>query len=210
ERSMDDEMRAHLEYETAERVRGGAHPEAARRDALVAFGSVEAHKEAARDARGTRVAEDFGRDLRYAARALAHQRAFALSAMLTFALGIGAATANFSVVYGVLLRPLPYDAPDRLVTLWERHDGRGVDRNVVSVSAFEAWRDQVTALEGVAAMVPAPVTLQGAAGPDRVVGAEVSPELFPLLGARPLLGRTFTDADARTGSVVVLSEAPWR
>lgn len=210
ERSMDDEMRAHLEYETAERVRGGAHPEAARRDALVAFGSVEAHKEAARDARGTRVAEDFVRDLRYAARALAHQRAFALSAMLTFALGIGAATAIFSVVYGVLLRPLPYDAPDRLVTLWERHDGRGVDRNVVSVSAFEAWRDQVTALEGVAAMVPAPVTLQGAAGPDRVVGAEVSPELFPLLGARPLLGRTFTDADARTGSVVVLSEALWR
>src|SRR5690606_25268619 len=119
-------------------------------------------------------------------------------------------TAIFSVVYGVLLRPLPYDAPDRLVTLWERHDGRGVDRNVVSVSAFEAWRDQVTALEGVAAMVPAPVTLQGAAGPDRVVGAEVSPELFPLLGARPLLGRTFTDADARTGSVVVLSEARWR
>lgn len=210
ERSMHDEMCAHLEFETAERVRAGADPAAARRDALVAFGSVELHKETARDARGTRLVEDFVRDLRYAARALAHHRPFAASAVLTFALGIGAAAAIVSVVYGVLLRPLPYDAPERLVTLWEQHEERGLDRNVASVPVFEAWRERVTALEGAAAMVPAPVTLQGDGGPDRVVGAEVSPDLFPLLGATPLAGRTFTEADARAGSVVLLSEALWR
>ena len=210
ESSMDREMRAHIEFEAAARIAAGMGPDEARASAIRDFGSIETLKEHGRDARGTRVVEDFVRDLRHAARLLAHHRVFAASAILTFALGIGAATAIFSVVYGVLLRPLPYAEPDRLVALWESYPPRGMDRNVTAVATFEAWRARATAFEGMAALVPAPVTIPGPDGPERIVGAEVSPGYFSLLGVSPLLGREFTDADARGAGVVMLSEGFWR
>ena len=210
EASMDREMRDHIELETAERMRAGQTPAQARASALRDFGGVEALKEAGRDARGTRIVEDFARDIRYASRALVQHRAFAVSVILTFALGVGAAAAIFSVVYGVLLRPLPYAEPHRLVALWEHYTPRGMDRNVTAVATFEAWRERATAFEEMAALVPAPVTVPGGDGPERIAGAEVSPGYFEMLGVQPLLGREFTEADARGAGVVMLSEGFWR
>ena len=140
ERAMDDEMRHHIECEVAERVRAGQDPEAARRAALRDFGGVERFKEEGRDARGLRPFEDLVADTRHATRVLRRNAASTVAVIATFALGIAAAGAIFAVVYGVLLRPLPYADPDRLVAVWEHNVPRNQPRNVVSVSNFEAWQ----------------------------------------------------------------------
>ena len=209
---MDAEMRHHLECETAEYVRHGMAPDEARRRAVRDFGGVDAVKEAARDARGGRSLEDLVLDLRYSARLLRRNAGFTTVAVLTFALGIGAASAIFSVVYGILVRPLPYAHADRLVVLWERHVPRNRDQNVVSVENFEAWRDSAQAFDGMAALVPRPVTLVEGGTPERSSGAEVSPGYFELLGVSPVHGREFASADARPGAagVVILSDGYWR
>jgi putative ABC transport system permease protein len=212
ERSMDAELRYHIECETAERVRTGMAPEEARRQAMRDFGSVEAVKEYARDARGLRPLEDLVFDLRYAVRTLRRSAALTSAMVLTFALGIGAASAIFSVAYGILMRPLPYANSERLVVLWERNVPRNRDQNVVSVDNFEAWRDGAQAFDAMAALVPRAVTLAAGGSPERVVGAEVSPGYFDLLGVAPARGREFAPADARSGAagVVILSDGLWR
>ena len=140
ERSMDAEMRHHLECETAEYIRHGLAPDEARRRAARDFGGVDAVKEAARDARGGRSLEDLVHDLRYSARLLRRNAGFTTVAVLTFALGIGAASAIFSVVYGILVRPLPYAHADRLVVLWERHVPRNRDQTMSRLlSASPSW-----------------------------------------------------------------------
>jgi putative ABC transport system permease protein len=210
EQSMDDELRYHIECETAERIRAGRSPEDARLSALRDFGGLERFKEEARDARGTRPVDDFVSDLRYAARVLRRHPGFTAAAMLTFGLGIGAAGAIFSVVYGVLLRPLPYADPARLVVVWERNIPRGTDRNVVSAGNFETWIDRNHVFDGMAALVPRPVTLVDGAAPERVMGAEVSTGYFRLLGVIPMLGRDFDAVDATVdGGAVVLSHGFW-
>jgi len=211
EDSMDREMRDHIELEAAEHVRQGRTPEEARAAALRDFGGIERFKEDGRDARGTRGIEDRLRDVRYAARMLRRNPSFTATSVLTFALGIGAATAIFSVAYGVLLRPLPYAKPSQLVAVWEHNLRRGNARNVVSIPTFEAWRDRSHSFDGMAALVPAHVTLPGDDGPERVSGAEVTPGYFEMLGVKPALGRDFTRADADAGGhVVILSDAYWR
>ena len=161
ERAMDDELRHHLECEIAERVRGGMPPDEARRTAHRDFGSIEAIKEDSRDARGGRALDDLLLDVRYAVRVLSRNRSFTAAAVVTMALGIGAVTAIFSLVYGILLRPLPYEAPDRLVAIWERNVPRAVDQNVVSIASYEAWRDRSHSFEAMGAIVPTSITLPG-------------------------------------------------
>ena len=207
ERMMAEEMRYHVDCETAERIAAGMPPEAARAGALRDFGGVERHKEEGRDARGTRTAEDAGRDVRYAARVLRRNPGFTAAIGLTFALGIGATASIVTVVYGVLLRPLPYAEPDRLVALWERHVPRGRERNVVSVSNFERWRKRASAYNGMAALVPRYSTLSGDHAPERIAGAEVSAGYFTLLGVVPAIGR---DLHADDTATVVLSDGFWR
>jgi predicted permease len=210
EQAMDDELRYHIECEIAERIKAGQPPAAARLAALRDFGGLEFVKEEARDARGTRRVEDFLGDLRNAARVLRRNPGVSTAAVLTFALGIGAAGAIFCVVYGVLLRPLPYKDPGRLVVVWERNIPRNKDRNVVSVANFEAWRDRNQVFDGMAALVPRPVTLVDGDAPERVMGADVSPGYFRLLGVTPFLGRDFDSADAAADlDAVVLSHGFW-
>jgi predicted permease len=210
EQSMDDELRYHIDCEVAERVNAGQPPAAARLAALRDFGGLEYVKEEARDARGTRRVEDFLGDLRNAARVLRRNPGITTAAVLTFALGIGAAGAIFCVVYGVLLRPLPYKDPGRLVVVWERNFPRNKDRNVVSVANFEAWRDRNQVFDGMAALVPRPVTLVDGDIPERVMGAEVSAGYFRLLSVTPFLGRDFNTADASADrDAVVLSHGFW-
>jgi predicted permease len=212
ERAMDEELRHHLDCEVEEHIRSGLAPEEARRAALAAFGGVEQIKEEARDARGTRPLEDLIADVAYGARVLRRHPSFTAAAVLTFALGSGAATAIFSVVYGVLLRPLSYADPARLVVLWERNVARGKDRNVVSVANFEAWRDRCRSFDGMAALVPSPVTLTEAGLPERLAGAEVSAGYFRLLGVAPALGQDFAPADSGEAEsrVAILSHGLWQ
>ena len=212
ERAMDDEMRHHIACETAEHVRQGMSARDARRTALRDFGNMTRVKEEARESLGFRPLQEAAQDLRYAARILRRNPGFTIAIVLTFALGIGAATAIFSVVYGVLLRPLPYADPGRLVAVWERNVPRSRERNVVAIEAFEAWRDRSESFEGMAALVPRPVTLTGGAAPERLAGAEVSPGYFRLLGVAPAWGRGFTPAEADNGgaAVVILSDGFWK
>jgi predicted permease len=205
-------MRFHVEMLTEKHERAGLAPGEARRRALAEFGGAERFKDDARDEYRSRLADELAQDIRYASRVLKRHPGFAVAAVLTFALGIGASTAMFSVVHGVLLRPLPYAEPDRLVVLWERNTALGSDRNVVSVPNFEAWRARARSFTGMAGLVPLPATIAGAPSPERVMGAEVSPAYFPVLGIRPALGRTFTPAEEQGGGadVVVLSDGFWR
>ena len=151
ERRLDAEMRFHVDMLTEQHIRAGRSPSDARRAALAAFGGLERFKDDARDEYRSRLVDELGQDIRYAVRVIRRNPGFGVAAALTFALGIGASTAIFSVVHGVLLRPLPYKDPDRLVVLWERQPGRGNDRNVVSVPNFEAWRSRARSFDGMAA-----------------------------------------------------------
>jgi putative ABC transport system permease protein len=212
ERRLDDEMRFHLDMLTEQHVRAGLAPAEARRRALIEFGGVERFKDDARHEYRSRLLDQLAQDIRYAFRVMRRNPGFSVAAALTFALGIGASTAIFSVVHGVLLRPLPYADPDRLVVLWESQPARGNDRNVVSVPNFEAWRSRARSFDRIAAMVPLPATIAGGSSAEHVMGAEVSPGYFEMLGVAPALGRTFAAREERDGGadVVVLSDGFWR
>lgn len=211
EAEMDAEMRDHLEREIAEHMVRGVSRDDAARLARRDFGGVERHKEDARDVLGLRLLDDAGRDFQYALRLLRRNPGFTLGVVLTFALGIGCTAAIFTLVDGILLRPLPYSRPNELVALWERNAPRALDRNVVSVSLFEAWRDHTRSFADIAAMTPAPRTIQGPSA-ERISTAQVSPSYFRLLGVHPALGRDFTNADelGDGASVAMLSDAFWR
>jgi putative ABC transport system permease protein len=212
ERRLAAEMRFHIDMLTEHQIRAGLSPDEARRRALAAFGGAERFKDDARDEYRSRLVDELGQDVRYALRVVRRNPGFATAAALTFALGIGASTAMFSVVNGVLLRPLPYADPGRLVVLWERDIARSRDRNVVAVPNFEAWRARARSFEAMAGLVPLPATIAGAPNPERVMGAEVSPGYFRMLGVAPALGREFAADEERAGGadVLVLSHGFWR
>jgi putative ABC transport system permease protein len=209
ERSMDREFTNHVDQETAEHIRHGMSADAARRQALVDFGGLESTREAARDARGGRPVEDAAADLRYAGRILRRNPTYTAVAAATFALGLGVAGAIFSVFYGVLVRPLPYADPGRLLVIWERNSARNLNENVVSADNFQAWRDASHSFARLEALVPTSVTFTGTSA-ERFAGAEVSAGYFTLLGVLPATGRDFSDEDTRNQSTVIVSDAFWK
>jgi len=142
-------------------------------------------------------------EFRHAFRSLRNRPGFTIAAVASLALGIGAATASFSVVNGVLLKPLPYDDPDRLVMVWEQNFPRGRDRNTVSPANFITWREQASVFENLAALYPASATLIGGGEPERVGVVLASASLFPLLGVQPAAGRTYGAEDDRDGAPLV-------
>ncbi len=155
--------------------------------------------------------ESLLQDIRYALRALRRSPGFTAVTLLTLALGIGANTAIFSVVNTVLLRPLPYGEPDRLVMVWEQKSGGPTDRNVVSPANYLDWKDRSASFEGLAALTWSGTTLLGET-PERVQGRKVTPNFFGVLGVAPALGRSFTaeEAGAGQGRVMILSDGLWR
>jgi putative ABC transport system permease protein len=151
-------------------------------------------------------------DLRYGLRMLGKNPGFTAVAVLTLALGIGANTAIFSVVNAVLLRPLPYKDPNRLVFVWQTYRPRGVTWTAVAPANFLDWREQNRVFEDMAAVAISGVYLTGTGEPKRLEGQRVSASLFPLLGVSPLLGRTFLAEEDRPGGdpVVILSHRLWQ
>jgi putative ABC transport system permease protein len=210
EREMDEEMRQHVELETAERIRLGQSPAEARRTALRDFGGIGRQKEAARAVRGFAWLDDFGQDLRFALRGLRRSPGASLAAVATLGLGVGAATVTVSAVQGILFEPMPYRSPDRIVVAWEANSLRKRWANSVAVTNFEAWVARTREFAALAALVPDQQVLDRGR-PDRVTGAAVSPSWFTVTGVSPALGRAFTDVEASGGAaVMVLSDELWR
>ena len=153
--------------------------------------------------------------LRYAARSLVRRPVLSIAGLVTLALGIGANTAIFSIVNSVLLQPLPFREPDRLVTAWTTVPSQGVTEGFASYPDFRDWKDRAKSFEGLATVWTFPngdVNLTGGAEPQRVSVARVSPGFFEVLGVRPLHGRTFTADESVAGNHrrAILSYGLWR
>ena len=212
---MDEELRAHLAHLTRKHEQSGlAHDEAARR-ARLDFGGLDQVTAECRDARGVGLVEALLHDVRYAARMLRKDVSFTLIAVTTLALGIGASTTVFGVVDWILLKPLPYRAAERIVFPWRLPPppaNVGFDVIPWGRLDFRAFAEQTQTFEQLGAFLGASFTLTGSGEPTRFEGARVSARFFDALGARPQLGRVFSDQDDQPGreQAVVLSDRLWR
>jgi putative ABC transport system permease protein len=214
ETDLADELRFHLDAQTAKYMDEGMSEYDARRRARLAFGSIENVAESHRDARGTRAVEDFVGDVRYATRSLWRDRALTFAGMLTLALGVGATTAVFSAVNAVMLRDLPFREPDRLVQLWEENSERNWYKNVVAPANYFDWREQTNAFDGMAAYTDylTSVTLLGRGDPQLLSATYVSGNFLDVLGVRPHLGRGFDVGDDWDNGTrpAIISHRVWR
>src|SRR5215831_9068148 len=207
---LDDELQFHLEHQCEKYIQSGLTREDALRRIRIDFGgAVQIHEEC-REARGIHLIETLRQDLRYGFRTLRKNPGFTCVALITLALAIGANTAIFSVVYGVLLRPLPYSNPDRLIVLNETHPRIGS----VSVSYlnFLDWRAQNHAFSGMAAVAGVGYNLSGIAQPETISGQAVSSNFLSLIGEHPLFGRDFDPSEDKPGAtpVVMLTHQLWQ
>src|SRR5262245_25548128 len=211
EREMDAEMRFHLEMETAQNVRRGMSEEEARRVALLSFGGVEQVKEEYRDLSRFRWVEDIWQDARFSLRLLRKQPGFLAVAVLTLALGIGASTAVFTVVNGVLIRSLPFRDPSRLVLLNKAYISL---ENPYSEQSAMGWKDQVESFELIAAFgaYDGGVNLTGAGEAERIEARDVSANFFETLGVSAVTGRFFGPDQEKpeNHAVAVISHALWK
>ena len=190
DQALDAEIRFHLAQETEQNIARGMNPEEARRQAILSFGGVEWTREAHRDERPMQWLEEFRADVRYALRALRRGPVFAVAAILTLGLGIGANTAIFSAVNAVILKPLPFPASDRLVMLWEENPEKNWHQQVVAPANYLDWKEQVAAFEDAAAYTEGfgSVTLTGDGPPRLLHPSAVTGSFFSVLGVRPALG----------------------
>jgi len=212
ERELDAELRFHLDMLTEQHVRAGMPERQARAEALRAFGQVARVKDDVRDAWLSRLVETLGQDLRYGARSIRRSPGFAFAVIVTMALGIGANTAIFSVVNGVLLRPLPYEDGHELVVLRQQQPLTGSGDLPFSYQEILDYRTRSKSLDGVVEFHSMWFILLGGAEPQRVSTGVVSANYFDVLGVKPLHGRTFVEADDGRGAeaVLVLSHAYWQ
>jgi predicted permease len=206
ERELDEELRFHLAQEEQLRRERGQDPGGARRD----FGNLTLVRENTRETWGWTAIERTVRDARFALRLLRKSPAFAVTAIAVLALGIGATTAIFSVVRAVLLRPLPFPEPARLVMVWER--GAAGRTNVIQTQNFLDWRERNRSFSQIACLLGLSVNLSGEGNPVQVPGLRVSAGFFEALGIPPIAGRTIAVEDDRRGAppVVVLSYGLWQ
>src|SRR3954452_10875796 len=217
---FDAEVAAHLDLLTEDHVRRGMSPADARRQAILRFGGPVQIKERQHDNRGLPFVETTLQDLRYGVRGLRRTPAYALVAIATLAIGIGAGTAVFSVVGAVLMRPLPYTAPNDLVRIFETNPLRRWTRNIAAPANYADWRTRNKSFTDVAAYEQfnangsgaGDVFLTGFGEPQGLTAIGVSGNLFQVLGARPLLGRTFLEEEQWEGRsrVAVLSYGLWQ
>ena len=210
------EFDAHLQIEIDDLIARGLPPEAARRAARRKFGSPTAIREQVYETAGIPWLETLVHDFRYAVRVLLANPTFTLVSLLTLALGIGAATAIFTVVNSVILRPLPYPDANRLVTAWEtspNYNLPGKPPGCISFSPgnYLDLRDQNQSFDRVGAFTTSNFNLSGGTAPDRIVAGLVSASLFPTLGVRPALGRLLLPSDDTPAAdrVAIISHDLW-
>jgi putative ABC transport system permease protein len=216
ERELDSELLFHLDMLAEQNVAAGMPRDEARRAALRAFGQVDRIKDEVRDTWLSRVAETFTQDLRYGLRGIRRGPGFALAVVFTMALGIGANSAIFSVVNGVLLKPLPYEKGEQLVVLRQQQPLADVDDMGFSYQEILDYRT-ATSLDGVVEFHNMWFILLGRPEPERVSTGVVSANFFDVLGVQPLYGRLLQDADDRPGGACrspiesrVLAAQLWR
>jgi predicted permease len=213
-----DELEFHIEMIAERLIADGVPPDEARARARREFGDIDRARALcegidAREERRHEVAElldSVRKDVRFALRALRRAPGFTTAIVLTLALGVGAGTSIFSIVRGVLLRPLPFGDPDRLVRVWEVSP-KGDDHNVVSIGNYLSWRERARSFASIGAhSAPIGVTFADAGDPIRIVTSDMTPSVMRTLGTRAALGRGFVpDDEAGDGQVVVLSHGFW-
>jgi putative ABC transport system permease protein len=211
EEELAREIASHRELLEDDLRRQGLSQHEVRAAAGRAFLRVEAAKDAQRDTRSFAWLEDARRDIRYAFRLLARDRGFTVAVVLTLALGIGVATAVFSIVNAVVLRPLDYGDPDELVQLYETGKREGGEADWVTFPNFRDWQSGSRVFEGMAAYRFQLVSMVGGKQPEGALALEVTDRLFAVLRVPPLLGRTFVRGEDRPGHarVAVISHPLW-
>jgi putative ABC transport system permease protein len=207
---LDQDIRSHIEIETQDNIGRGMSPDEARRAATLKFGNATRVREDAREVWSLVWLEQLVQDLRYGSRALWKSPSFTVVAVLTLALGIGANTAIFSVVYAVLLRPLPYQDASQLVLLNETTPKVGTVS--VSYPNFIDWRSQSHTFSKMAAVHEVGFNLTGVSRPENIKGLAVSPAFLSILGIRPFLGRDLNaqEENAGTTPVLLVSHEMWQ
>jgi len=211
ESEMDAELRFHMEAYAEDLMRSGVPRQEAMRRARLEFGGIEGTKEECREARGVSFVETLVQDVRYALRMLRKSPGFTVVAVLTLALGIGANTAIFSLVRGVLLRGLPFRDATRILQIQETTGGGG--RNPVSYPNYLDWKAQGHSFEEMAAYSNAEFIVSGPDKAERIYGEEITETYFPLLGVQAALGRTFLPEENQTPmarAVAMISYGLWQ
>jgi predicted permease len=211
ENDFAEEIQAHISSEMKRLVEEeGMSLHEARAQAQRSFGNMTATQERFYESRRVLWFDDFKRDIRYGLRTLRKSPGFAMTAILTVALGIGANTAIFSVVSAIVLRPLPYKDAERIVTLWQRNNKTGTQEEGASPANLMDWRNQNQVFSELAAAEPYSHTLSGQGEPEMFRSWRVTEGFFQILGTNALFGRTFTAEEYKRGGVVVLGYGLWR
>jgi predicted permease len=212
---LDEEMRGHLERQIEAYVAAGMSPDAARDAARRDMGGVEHWKDACRDARGLVALDSLAQDVRYALRMLRRSPVFTFVSVLVMSIGIGANTAVFSVVNAVLLNPLPYDHPERIVTLTYGERGRTASSTVAAfvgqVSAPDAadWRDQSTTFEAMTYYGSGRASVMAGNAAEHASVSRTRPDFFRVYAVSPAAGRFFTADEEKTGADVAVVTAAY-
>jgi predicted permease len=209
---MDDELRDHLERETEKYRRAGFTPNEAIRRAHLALGGSEQVKQQSRDSRGTKFVEDLLQDLRYAMRSFAKTPGLTALIVLSLAIGIGANTAIFSITSTLLLKPLPYPAPDRIAILWLRSPGIGIPQDWPSPGQYSDIVTQNHVFQDTALAIGGNFTLTDHTKAKKVDGIQATSSLLSMLGAKPMLGRILLPEEDQPGkpATVVLTYGLWQ
>ena len=210
---LDEELQFHLEARTRANLNAGMNAEAAQHDARRRFGNATLAKERAHEMDIASSIETVGRDLRYALRSLRKSPGFTVVAILTLALGFGANTAVFTIVNGVLLRPLPFLDPGRLFLIsYQSKDRTSKNQPGLYDVNYLEYRRENQAFDKVATFNDDSAALTGAGAAARVPTALVTSSFFPVLGVNPVIGRTFLPEEEQPGKsrVAVLSDQIWR
>lgn len=210
DRELDDELSFHLEMQRRENLRSGMSDAEATRRARIALGGLEQTKDSAREGRPLHALQTLTQDVRYALRLIRRSPVFAAVTVLTVALGIGANAAIFSIVNGVLLRPLPYADPDRLVRVYLVDPTQGITDGRLSVPEVADWRARSRALASMGGAISIPMILTGQGEPTEHQAAIVVGDLFGTMGVAARIGRTLTEEDLRQAIPhAVISERLW-
>ena len=214
---LNDELRAHIEMQTERNIERGMTPAAARDKAERDFGSIASIKEALHNVHSTPSApirDSLGGDLHFALRSLARHRVYSSITVLVLTLGIAATTLMFSVVSGVLLRPLPFAHPEQVVLIWGSYPtlNLGFSEQPIDGALVNTLREHRHAFTSISAFVPRLYNLGNTTSPERLNGVQVTSEFFTTIGVRPAVGRAFTSAEETPGKdhVVILSWALWQ